>query len=103
MQPLVFDQADAHSIVHAMAPYMAMFDLIREGQLNPVQGDIPADQAERAAHVKSAAYYFDATFAGVCRIPKAAHLAQPIANPAVAELGQALAQSQPKSFAAGMD
>ena len=103
MQPLVFDQADAHSIVHAMAPYMAMFDLIREGQLNPVQGDVPADQAERAAHLKSAAYYFDATFAGVCRIPKAAHLAQPIANPAVAELGQALAQSQPKSFAAGMD
>ncbi len=103
MRVLSFDDAPQDSIIHAMAPYMAMFDLIREGQVNPAEADLPADPLERAEHLKSAAYYFDATFAGVCSLPQGAHLTRPISNPKVKALGEALAQSQPKSFAAGMD
>jgi reductive dehalogenase len=103
MRVLSFDDAPQDSIIHAMAPYMAMFDLIREGQVNPAEAELSGDPLERAEHLKSAAYYFDATFAGVCCIPHGAHLTRPISNPKVKALGEALAQSQPKSFAAGMD
>jgi hypothetical protein len=40
---------------------------------------------------------------GVCAMPASAWLAEPIRNPAVPALGEELAQSQPASFAAGMD
>lgn len=103
MQALAFDAADAESIVHAMAPYMAMFDLVRDGAVNPLPGEVPADPAERARHLKAAAQYFDATLSAVCALPAAALLAEPIRNPRVAALGEQLARSQPQSFAAGMD
>ncbi|MBL8349804.1 MAG: 4Fe-4S dicluster domain-containing protein [Burkholderiaceae bacterium] len=103
MQPLRFDSDDPVSLVHAMAPYMAMFDLVRDGGVNPQRGEVSDDNTERARHLKAAAHYFDASMTGVCLLPAAARLAEQIRNPRVAALGDELAQSQPKSFAAGMD
>lgn len=103
MQALRFEHPDPASLVHAMARYQAMFDLVRDGAVNPQQGELPADPVERAQHLKAAAHYFDASLAGLCLLPPAALLAEPIRNPLVAALGDELARSQPQSFAAGMD
>lgn len=103
MQPLSFDDADPLSLKHAMARYIAMFDLVRDGGVNPQRGEIPDDPTERARHLKAAGYYFDASMMGVCALPPAAVLAQPIRNPGVAALGAELEANQPTSFAAGMD
>ena len=103
MQALRFDHPDPASLVHAMARYQAMFDLVRDGAVNPQRGEVPADPTERAQHLKSAAHYFDASLAAICALPPAALLAEPIRNPMVAALGDELARSQPQSFAAGMD
>lgn len=103
MQALRFEHEDPESLAHAMARYMAMFDLVRDGAVNPQAGEIPADPTERSQHLKAAGYYFDASMMGVCALPASALLAEPIRNPAVAALGAELAQSQPVSFAAGMD
>ena len=103
MQALSFDAAEALSLVHAMSRFMAMFDLVRDGPVNPLPAELPADAAERSRHLKAAGYYFDASMMGACRLPLAARLATPILNPLVADLGAELARSHPKSFAAGMD
>ena len=103
MQPLAFEHADALSLVHAMAPYMAMFDLVRDGASNPQRAEVPDDPVERTQHLKAAGYYFDAAMMAVCALPAGALLDEPIRNPRVAALGEALQRSQPKSFAAGMD
>ena len=103
MQALSFDDANPESIKHAMAPYMAMFDLVREGAVNALPAEVSADPVERAQHLKAAGYYFDASMMGVCALPPAALLAQPLRNARVAALADDLAASQPRSFAAGMD
>jgi reductive dehalogenase len=103
MQPLSFDDPNPESLTHAMARYIGMFDLVRDGGVNPHAGEVPDDPQQRSAHFKAAAYYFDASMVGVCALPAAALLAEPIRNPMVKHIGQELAQSQPKSFAAGMD
>lgn len=103
MAALRYDVPDASSIVHAMARYAAMFDLVRDGPRQPQPGEIPADPVERARHLKAAGYYFDASMMASCVLPAAARLAEPIRNPGVAALGEELAASQPRSFAAGMD
>ena len=103
MQALSFDHPDPESLAHAMARYIGMFDLVRDGTINPQIGEIPEQPGERAHHFKAAGYYFDATMVGVCALPAAAVLAQPLRNPMVAAIGAELEKSQPKSFAAGMD
>jgi len=103
MQPLAFEAGDPESLVHAIAPYMAMFDLVRDGAPNPQLAEAPADPLQRSQHLKAAGYYFDASLMGVCALPPAALLAEPIRNPRVARLGESLASNQPTSFAAGMD
>lgn len=103
MQALRFDDADPASLVHAMARFMAMFDLVRDGTVNPQRGEVPDHPVARADHLKAAAHYFDASLAATCALPPTALLAQPIRNPRVAALGDELARSQPASFAAGMD
>ena len=102
-QPLGFDHADPESLVHAIAPYQAMFDLVRDGPLTAATAEIPADPDERARHLLAAATYFDASMAGLCAIPAQARLDRPLRNPRVAALGEQLERSQPRSFAAGMD
>ncbi len=103
MAALRYDAADPLSIVHAMARYAAMFDLVRDGPRNPLPAEIDADPAARARHLKAAGIYFDASMVGVCAVPAAARLAEPLRNPDVAALGEELAASQPHSFAAGVD
>jgi reductive dehalogenase len=103
MQALSFDDADPESLKHAMARYIGMFDLVRDGSVNPLTGEVSEDPLQRAEHLKAAGYYFDATMMAVGRLPASAILATPIRNPVVAIIGEELAQSQPKSFAAGMD
>jgi len=102
MRPLSFEPPNPESLAHAMKRYIGMFDVVRDGTLHP-PGDIPDDPGERARHLKAAGYYFDATMVGVCALPAASRLAEPIANPMVAEIAAELERSQPKSFAAGMD
>ncbi|RVT50931.1 4Fe-4S dicluster domain-containing protein [Rubrivivax albus] len=103
MTALRYAADDPLSIVHAMARFAAMFDLVRDGPRSPLPAEIADDPAERARHLKAAGTYFDASMMGVCAIPAAARLAAPIRNPDVTALGEELASSQPKSFAAGMD
>ncbi len=103
MRALSFEHVDPLSLSHAMARYMAMFDLVRDGPVQAAPTQIPDDPAERSRHLKAAASYFDVPMAGVCALPGDALLQVPIRNPAVAALGQELERSQPKSFAAGMD
>ena len=103
MQALSFDHEDPESIAHAMARYMAMFDLVREGSVNPEPGEIPQDPQQRSEHLKAAGHYFDASMMGVCALPASALLREPIRNPRVSAIGEELAASQPRSFAAGMD
>ena len=103
MQALSFDDPDPESLKHAMARYIGMFDLVRDGSVNPLPGEVSDDPLLRAEHLKAAGYYFDATMMAVGRLPASAMLAAPIRNPMVAAIGEELAQSQPKSFAAGMD
>jgi reductive dehalogenase len=101
--PLVFDHPDPASIVHAMARFQAMFDLVREGTVNPLPAEIPTDPAERTRHLKAAGYFFDASMMGACALSDAALLGEPWRNPDVAALGAELGRSQPRSFAAGID
>lgn len=103
MRPLSFDDPNPQSLSHAMARFIAMFDLVRDGAVNAQRGEVPADPQERADHLKAAGYYFDATMMAVGRLAPSALLAEPIRNPMVRALGEELAQSQPRSFAAGMD
>ncbi len=103
MTALSFDDPDPLSLKHAMARYMAMFDLVRDGAVNAAPAEIPDAPDARVDHLKAAGYYFDASMMGVCTLPRATLLAQPIRNPQVRDLGEELERSQPKSFSAGMD
>ncbi|MEO7855063.1 MAG: NAD-binding oxidoreductase, partial [Rubrivivax sp.] len=103
MGALSFDDANPESLNHALARYAAMFDLVRDGAVNPKPGDVPSDPAERARHLKAAGYYFDASMMACCALPPQAVLAEPLRNPDVAALGAELQLSHPKSFAAGLD
>ena len=103
MTALSFDDANPESLSHAMARYIAMFDLVRDGAVNATPGDVPADPLERTRHLKAAGYYFDSSMMGCCTLPALAVLDTPIRNPQVAALGAELEASHPKSFAAGTD
>ncbi|MCW5633232.1 MAG: 4Fe-4S dicluster domain-containing protein [Rubrivivax sp.] len=103
MQPLRYESSEPRSLIHAMARYAAMFDLVRDGPCNPQPAEVPDDPAERTRHLKAAGHYFDATMMAACALPREALLAEPIRNAQVAALGEELERSQPRSFAAGMD
>ena len=103
MTAVDFAPADPLSIAHAMRRYMAMFDVVRDGAVAAQLAEVPDEPASRAEHLKGAAYYFDASMVGICRLPVSALLPQPLRNPQVQEIADELAASQPQSFAAGMD
>ena len=102
MRALSFDDPDPASLSHAMKRFIGMFDVVRDGAVGP-EAEIPADPLERSSHLKGAGYYFDATMVGVCALPHAALLAEPIRNPMVGAIAAELEHSVPQSFAAGMD
>ena len=103
MQALAYEHPDPLSLVHAMARFAAMFDLVRDGPVNPLPAEVEVDPERRAQHLKAAGYYFDASMVAACALPPEARLATPIRNAEVQALGEELAKNQPTSFAAGMD
>lgn len=103
MEPLGFDDPRPESLSHAMARFIGMFDVIRDGTVASEAAEIPDLPDERTRHLKAAAYYFDAAMAGVCELRPEHRLAQSIRNPMVQTLAAELERSQPKSFAAGID
>ena len=102
MRALRFEGPEG-SIIHAMAEHQAMLDAIRDGVTNPAQSEIPADPAARTDHLKAFATFCDATLVGVCRLEPGDHLVNPIQNPEVATLAEALRTRQTKTLAAGID
>jgi reductive dehalogenase len=104
MQPIsYFDGTEPESLTNAMARYIGMLDVVRDGTVTALEAEIPEDRRERSSHIKAAGYYYDATMIGVAEMPRAALLADPIRNPAVAGLVAELEKGQPKTFAAGID
>ncbi|MFO1218824.1 MAG: 4Fe-4S dicluster domain-containing protein [Burkholderiaceae bacterium] len=103
MRAPAFERADALAIVHAIRPYLDMFDVVRDGAVAALRAEIPDDPAERARHLKAAGYYFDASMMGACALPREALLAEPVRNPRLGAIAAELERSQPQSFAAGMD
>lgn len=102
--PLRFDRpADPRSIVNAMREHQAMLDAIRDGLVNGIVAEAPTDPQARADHLKAFGYFADAAAVGICRLPDAALLPQPHANPDVARLAQDLKTRQTKTFASGID
>ena len=69
------------SLATAMTDYVNLLDRLRDGDVAPDLAPIPDDPAERANHLKAAAYYLDASQAGVCALFEKALLAEPVRNP----------------------
>jgi len=104
MQPLSFHLPDApHSIINAMREHQAMLDAIRSGLINKVAADCPADIEERANHLKSFAYFADASMVGCCSIDNESLLIDSIRNPDIDHLAEDLRTRQTKTLAAGID
>ena len=104
MRAVSFNRPDApESIVNAMRDYQAMLDAIRDGMVNPVPSDIPVDPVERANHLKAFGYFNDAAMVGICRLPDAALLADPIRNPDIDRLAHDLKTRQTTTLASGID
>ncbi|SDZ47644.1 reductive dehalogenase [Jannaschia faecimaris] len=94
---------DPFSIVNAMGEHQAMLDAIRDGLVNGVRSDIPADPVERSKHLKGFGYFCDAAVIGVGPVPEAALLPVPFVNPDVARLVEDLKTRQTKTLASGID
>ena len=104
MASVNFDRPDAPmSIVNAMREYQAMMDAMRSGLINRGKSEIPSDLTERANHLKSFAYFQDASVVGITKLDAGCRLDQPIENPDIARLADDLRTKQTKTFAAGMD
>ena len=104
MQPVDFVRADQpSSLINALDEYQAMLDAIRDGFINKTKAKCPEDQDERARHIKSFAYFQDAPMVGIARMDQSAHLANPIRNPGMSRLAEALRTRQVKSLAAGIE
>ena len=104
MTPVSFDRHDAPtSIVNAMRDYQAMLDAMRSGLVNKGKSEIPDGLIERSEHLKSFAYFQDASIAGIAAIDQDCHLVSPIKNPDIKRLAKDLQTKQTKTFAAGID
>jgi reductive dehalogenase len=104
MQANRFDRRDApSSIVNAMREYQAMMDAMRSGLINKGKSEIPDDLIERSNHLKSFAYFQDASVVGITRLDDACRLKSPVVNPDINRLAHDLRTKQTKTFAAGMD
>ncbi len=104
MQHCRFENAaDPRSIINAMREHQAMLDAIRDGLINRTLADAPTDPQTRADHLKAFGYFADAAIVGMCKLPAAAVLPTPFANPDVSQLAQDLKTRQTKTLAAGID
>jgi len=80
-----------------------MLDALRDGLVNPAVSGIPDDLTERANHFKAFGYFNDASMVGICRLPQAAILPEPVTNPDIGRLSQDLRTRQTKTLASGID
>ena len=104
LEPLDFHLPQApHSIINAMSEHQAMLDAIRAGLTNKACAQCPEDLTERANHLKSFAYFADASMAGACLIEADALLNKPLRNPDIDRLAEDLRTRQTKTLAAGID
>ncbi len=65
---------DGSPLCTAIRQSIDCMDEMRDGEVSSLPAEIPSDPAERAAHLKAACYYLDASLVGICRIPDAAWL-----------------------------
>ena len=101
---LSFDRPqDPHSIINAMGEHQAMLDTIRDGMVNNVQSNIPANPLERSNHLKSFGYFCDASMIGIGPLNAAMWLDTPQHNPGIDALGEMIRTRQTKTLAAGID
>jgi len=104
MQSLSYHRPDEpESLVNAMGPYAAILDLLRDGPVKSNQSEIPTDETKRSEHVKSYAYYHDASQVGICALDSTMFLENPVSNADVGPLTEMLATMQTKSLAVGVD
>ncbi len=104
MRPVSFHRPEAPaSIVKAMGEYQAMLDAIRTGLVNRARAACPDDPQARADHLKAFGYFSDASMVGVCRLPAACMLEEPLHNPGVERLAADLRTRQTKTLASGID
>ncbi|MGR3436635.1 MAG: 2Fe-2S iron-sulfur cluster-binding protein [Shimia sp.] len=94
---------DPDNIVNAMAEHMATLDAIRDGLVNHAIAEAPTALAERARHLKAFAHFSDAAMCGCGPLRREALLADPISNPGIPVLAEALRTRQTKTLAAGID
>ena len=100
--PCLHDRA-TDSLARPIARFLALLDAIRDGKVEHEQAEIATDLLERANHVKSACYFFDASMVGICRLHAEHRLEEPIRNGLVSGLREELAAMRPNSYAAGVD
>ncbi|MGR3634641.1 MAG: 4Fe-4S double cluster binding domain-containing protein, partial [Shimia sp.] len=91
------------SIVNAMGEFQAMMDALRDGFVNGVQSDVPADLQERTNHLKAFGYFNDTSMVGVGPVTAESVLAEPRRNPEIDRLSDALKTRQTKTLASGID
>ena len=102
--PLDFRRLETpHSLVNAMGEYQAMMDVLRDGIANPAKAETPPDPSERANHMKAFGYFQDLSMIGICRLPDAARLRDPVQNPEIERLAHDLRTKQTKTLASGID
>ena len=104
MRPVRFDHGQRPvSLVNALGEYQAMLDAIGDGAVTPDKAPCPEDLEERARHIKSFGYFQDAPMVGIGWFGPEMLLEQPIRNPEIGPLAEALKTRQVKSLAAGID
>ena len=91
------------SLAGTLGLFLAMLDAIRDGKPAPNRSVFPDDPGERARHLKAAGYYFDATQAGICTLPRESLLETPLRNRELDKLATDLQTAQPKTLASGID
>ncbi|MEM1189675.1 MAG: 4Fe-4S dicluster domain-containing protein [Pseudomonadota bacterium] len=91
------------SLAHAMARYQAMLDIVRGGPVRYGRAEVPSDPEERAAHLKAASYYYDASMTGLCELAEGHLLEEQRRNPMIADIRSELEKGQPKGFAGGIE
>ncbi|MBI4638094.1 MAG: Fe-S protein [Candidatus Rokubacteria bacterium] len=71
---------DGLSVAPAMAAYFDLYRGTRDGAVAPARAPVPDDPAARAANLKSAAYFLDASMIGTCEVPVEAWAGERLAH-----------------------
>ncbi|EED32850.1 reductive dehalogenase [gamma proteobacterium NOR5-3] len=73
------------SIAEGMDEYLGLLDSIRDGVPVPSKAEVPEDLTERSEHLKSAAYFLDASVAGIAKLTPAMRLDTPYNHPRITD------------------